>query len=437
MDFKVTPVFQKFWDIFKSRKYRQIVLYGGTRSSKTYSLMQGMVMELLTRKGIRITVWRNEKVTCRGTVMEDFADIINSNTMLSSVFIENKAKGTFTNKLNGSKIIFEGADSPGKVLGMKQTISIFNEITEFSEPVYLQITQRTEETIFADFNPSKKFWFDRMKLRKDTVFIHSDFRDNPFLSENIISQIKAYEPWESDSYYLDKGVPMYNGSRITKENQPPKHVENTKEKTANEYMWLVYGLGVGAEKPNKIYSGWEVMPRIEYMSLPYEEYYGLDFGTASPTACVGVKFDGDKTFYIDQKLYRPQSSSTKELHEVLPSAGITKDMSGVGDSAKMASIEKLRKEGFRIVPAKKGSGSVNAGIEVIQGFNIIYTNTSADLHEEYIGYSWEVDRYNKPTDRPIKMDDHLMDASRYIIHFLYYYLGIAARRDKEKAEAPS
>lgn len=432
MEFKVTRVFEKFYGIFKARKYRQIVLYGGSRSSKTYSLMQSMVMELLARKDIRITVWRNEKVTCRGTVMEDFRKIIHASPVLNATFIENKAKGSFINKLNGSIIIFEGADSIGKVLGMQQTISIFNEITEFSENVYLQITQRTEETIFADFNPSKKFWFDRMKLREDTFFIHSNFEDNPFLSEEIVKQLKSYEPWESGSYTIEKGVPTYNGKKITKDNQPPPHKKNIEEKTANEYLWLVYGLGVGAEKPNKIYYGWETIPRDMYKKLPYDEYYGIDFGTSSPTACVGVKFDGDNTMFIDQKLYRPQSSANRELSEVLPLVGVTQEMSGVGDSAKMALIEKLRNEGFRIIPARKGSGSVNAGIEVVQGFNIVYTQESEELNEEYQTYSWEVDRYNKPTDRPIKADDHLMDASRYIIHYLYYYLGIVNNKNKKQ-----
>ena len=300
MNFSVTRIFPKYNKLYLNRTYRQIVLYGGSRSSKTYTLMQSMVIEMMKRY-LRITVWRQEKVTCRATVMEDFRSIVNSDPLLMGLFKENKAKGTYTNVKNGAVIMFEGADSDRKVHGLKQHISIFNEITEFSEAAYLQITQRTEETIFADYNPSKKFWFQRMKFRSDTIFIHSNFEDNPFLSEEIVKQLKSYEPWETGSYQIENGVPMYKGKVITLKHTPPPHKKNVKEKTADTFMWLVYGLGIGAEKPNKIYRAWQKISIEDYNKLPYEEDYGLDFGSSNPTACVGIKYDGDRTFLLMKK----------------------------------------------------------------------------------------------------------------------------------------
>jgi len=433
MDFKVTRVFTKYNQIFLNKEYRQIVLYGGSRSSKTYQLMISMAIEMIKRPRLRITVWRNEKVTCRATVMEDFRSVVNSHPLLTTIFKENKAKGTYTNIKNGSIILFEGADSISKVLGLHQHISIFNEITEFAEAVYLQITQRTEETIFADYNPSKKFWFDRMKLRADTVFIHSYFKDNPFLAQPIIDQLLSYEPWLPDSYTIDKGVPKYKDKVITKEYHPPPHPTNIHEKTADEYMWLVYGLGIGAEKPNKIYRGWQSMTKAAYDLLPYDEMFGLDFGTSNPTACVGVKFDGDNTFFIDQKIYVPMSVAGTSLGKLLTAKGVKHDDMLVCDSAKMNYVKTLRQENFKAIPAKKGSDSINLGIEIVQSFNIVVTTRSEDIWEEEGGYSWELDRYNKPTDKPLKKDDHLMDALRYIITYIYWWYGLKSRKDKERA----
>ncbi len=423
MDFTTTPVFAKYHEIFQERKYRQIVLWGGSRSSKTYQLMVSMAIEMVKRPGLRITVWRNEKVTCRATVMEDFISVVNSQPLLQAIFERNKSQGSFTNTRNGAVILFEGADNPRKVHGLRQDISIFNEITEFNEQVYLQITQRTSETIFADYNPSKAFWFDRMKLRSDTIFIHSNFEDNPFLSDEIVAQLKSYEPWESGSYEVVDGVPIYNGQPISAFNRPPAHKKNVKEGTANEWMWLVYGLGIGAEKPNKIYHGWKRISRKEYAGLPYEENFGLDFGTANPTACVGVKWDGDNTIFIDEKIYLAMNQSLKPLHELLGEFLGNDDLL-VCDSAKKTYITELRQHGFKAVAARKGQDSVNWGIEVVQSFNIYVTTRSQNIWEEYSTYSWDLDRYNKPTDKPLKKDDHIMDAIRYIITYLYIYYGI-------------
>ena len=53
-------------------RYRQIVSMGGSRSSKSYSILQLLLLEMVSRKGIKITVWRNLKNVCRQTVLEDF-----------------------------------------------------------------------------------------------------------------------------------------------------------------------------------------------------------------------------------------------------------------------------------------------------------------------------------------------------------------------------
>lgn len=46
------------------------------------------------------------------------------------------------------------------VIGGQQTISFFNEVTEFSKEAYLQITCRTSDRVVVDYNPSKDFWME-------------------------------------------------------------------------------------------------------------------------------------------------------------------------------------------------------------------------------------------------------------------------------------
>ena len=426
MELQVTETFNITSIAYYSQKKRQIVSMGGSRSSKSYSILQLLMLEMIYRFNIRITVWRDTKVACRSTVLEDFKKIIMFDPSIFHKFKENKQNGTFTFMPTGSKIIFEGADSIGKVLGGAQDISFFNEVTEFSKAVYLQITQRTADRIFCDYNPSKDFWLENYRYDPDTVFVHSDFRNNAFCPEPIVKQLLSYEPWIPGSYDIIDGAVIYKGNPVSKFNQPPAHELNVKRKTANEYMWLVYGLGIGAEKPHRIYSGWRKISAEEFNGLDYVSYFGLDFGTSKPTAGVEVKYDGNGTFYVYPRMYIPLADINESLVTAvklnIPSIKLGKSII-IGDSAKEAYINTLRDAGHMILGAIKGSGSVHAGITSIQGLTICYVDDQ-NYSMEYNSYSWQIDRYEKATDEPIKVDDHYMDATRYIIAYLIKYLGI-------------
>ena len=407
-------------------RYRQIVSMGGSRSSKSYSILQMLLLEMMSRDNIKITCWRNLKNVCRDTIMEDFQEIIMFNETVFDDMKFNKQKGEFIYVPTGSRIIFEGADNIGKVLGSKQTISFFNEVTEFSEEVYLQITQRTSDRIICDYNPSKDFWLEKHRHRKDTCFIHSNFKNNRFCPSDIVNQLLSYEPWESGSYEIIGSEVHYNGSPISSTNQPPPHILNTEQKTSNEYMWLVYGLGIGAEKPNKVYHGWSKISVEDFDSVNYDSYFGIDFGARNPTALIEIKYNGDDAFFIKERFYSPLSDVEDSLptilkmrcRDIVPGSSLI-----VGDSAKMNYIQILANAGYNIVPATKGGGSVEAGISILQKFKIYYVD-SENLTREYDLYSWMVDRYGKATDIPMKDNDHLMDAFRYIVTYLVDYLGI-------------
>ena len=196
-------------------RYRQIVSMGGSRSSKSYSILQILMLEMIRRKAIKITVWRNTKVTCRSTVLEDFQKIIAFDSNIHKKFKYYKQEGAFVYIPTGSRIIFEGADSVGKVLGGEQQISFFNEVTEFNKEVYLQITQRTSDRVICDYNPSKDFWLEKYRHDTKTTFIHSSFRDNEYCPSEIVEQLLSYEPWISGTYDM-KSFRLYDLGELRK-----------------------------------------------------------------------------------------------------------------------------------------------------------------------------------------------------------------------------
>lgn len=443
MDLDCTEVFEKTYEAFHEitnsdeieksnfkidpiHRYRQIVSMGGTRSSKSYSILQLLLLEMVSRSNIKITVWRNMKNVCRSTVLEDFQRIIMFDYSIYKDIKENKQHGSFTYMPTGSRIVFEGADDIGKVLGSQQTISFFNEITEFREDVYLQITQRTSDRVICDYNPSKNFFLEKHRTNPNTKFIHSTYKDNFFCPPQIQLQVAGYDPWEEGSYDVIDSKVYYNGQPISPTNQPPPHILNVKNNTANEYMHLVYGLGIGAEKPNKIYRGWRQISDEQFNALPYESYFGLDFGASNPTAMVEVKYNGDGAFFIRERLYTPlqdiDDSLPTVIHLRVPQAVKGKSLI-VCDSAKDSYRQMLANSGYHIVGATKGGGSIEVGITLVQGFQIYFVPTDNLLFEEQ-NYSWQVDSNGRSLDTPLKADDHLMDAIRYIISYLVRYLNI-------------
>jgi len=425
MNFKVTKTFAKTANAYYDPHYRQIVSMGGSRSSKSYSFMQLFAIELARVKRLKITAWRDTKVTCRSTILEDFENIL-INQKIHNHFKENKQKGTFIHRKTGSKIVFEGADNIGKVLGGTQHVSFFNEVTEFSKDVYLQITQRTSHKVCCDYNPSKDFWLEKYRNDKRTKFIHSDFRDNAYCPKEIVKQLLSYEPWETGSYDVIDGQVYYRNQPITSYNQPPKNEENWAKGTADEYLWLVYGLGIGAEKPHKIYKGWKKISEEAFDALPYQSFFGIDFGAKNPTAIIEVKYDGDGQFFVKELFYQPLSDIQGSLPTILkkfcPQIKLSESLI-ICDSAKELYVNILKEAGYNAVKALKGNNTVSPGIIQVQGVNISYV-PSENLSTEYMNYSWQLDRYSKPTDEPEKKDDHLMDSLRYVITYLVRYFGI-------------
>ena len=429
MRFKVSKTFDVIYKAYISGLYRLIVAYGSSRSGKSYSIMQLFCMILMQKKNYKITVWRGTRVDAVGTILEDFKSVISNDPYLYAKFIFNKKDATFTCKKTGSVIHFMGTDVISKVLGMTQDISFFNEISHFSEEVFLQIKQRTKDMIFSDYNPSREFFIQKYASHDTSCFLRSTYKDNAeFLTDGIIADLEAYNPYEVGTTYVENNKLMHNGEEVSDDNIPPPHVSNVENKTANLYMHLVYALGLKAEKPNRIYSDWTTCSDAFFAGLEYESYFGGDFGTSSPTAMVEVKFDGDRTFYLHQRLYKPSSTMRMPLYEYIRtrmSPEISDEDLMVWDSAKKVMVDELKYAGLKAVSALKGQGSVQKRITQVQGFNIVFTESSEDLEEEYYNYSYKLDRYGLVTDDiDPKCIDHLMDATGYIISYLIAWLGI-------------
>ena len=76
LEIQHTPVFTKNFDALRNDKLRFIINQGGSRSSKTYSIAQMLIVYCLTTPNKMVSIIRKTFPTLRGTVMRDFFEVM-------------------------------------------------------------------------------------------------------------------------------------------------------------------------------------------------------------------------------------------------------------------------------------------------------------------------------------------------------------------------
>ena len=340
---------------------------GGTRSGKTYALLQWCIVKALEKKEI-ITIVRKTIPSLKRTVMKDFKDVM----QLLDIWNENdfNISDRIYTFYNDSIIQFISTDDAEKLRGLKSTILWLEEANEIDEESYFQLQIRTTGPIILSYNPtvSPYHW---IRVMGDCSRFFTTYKNNP---------------------YLDTTV--------------KKAIEELRQ--TNQKAWKVYGLGewVGNEKAIFEFTQIEWLPEdAEFIA------FGLDFGYSSdPTALASIwKYNNE--LYIVEHCYE-RGMVTNDIVTMLK--GVVKGREEIwADSAEPRLIEELYREGFNIKPVIKGKDSINFGIQVMQNYKINIPKTCQNLINEFYSYEWSSDRFGKQLDRPIDFNNHLIDAARY------------------------
>jgi hypothetical protein len=447
---QATIVFEQTWKAINARnedgtrKYKYIIHTGSSRSSKTHSILQIHWIVCMSSPNTRVSIWRETKADCKMTILSDLKKAVPTFPGYEDV-VFNKTESIYQFP-NGSTIEFMGGDEENRVHGFQGNVAHFNEPYNFKEDAFNQVDMRTSDFIIIDWNPKKRHFIDEVSNRDNAIVIHSTYKDNPFVPFEQKRKIESYLPIklcdavendlisESDVLSYDFNLNSINlsGSYIK---ELKRAVFNESQGTADAYMHAVYAKGLKSEKPNKIYRGWKKITLKEYHAIDEREYFGLDFGWANPTALVGVKYDGDKSFYIRPALYKPMNSMVGKngvgipLGEFLTAAGFpTGNVTyGWADSSdKEAGSDKSMINDLRtnyklnIVATKKPT--YKERWEFITKVNIFYVE---DDNFEYEYDNYELEYINgAPTGKPVKKDDHYMNGFEYGIWGIKKYLNI-------------
>ena len=366
---KATEVFQKNYDATK----RFVVNIGGSRSTKTYSILQLLIVKALSsEEPLTISVVRKSFPSLRISVMRDFFNILKELDLYS---VENHNKSEHTYTLGQTIIEFFSIDDAQKRRGTKRDILYVNEANELTSEDFFQLQVRTTTQVFMDFNPSEYFWYNtELESRDDVEVIKSTYKDNPYLNEDQIKEIERLQ-FTDYQYYQIYALGEFAGD-----------------------VDLVYTHNIVDTIP---------IDKAKLIAL------GMDFGfTNDPTTLIEVWKQGED-LYLNEILYDTNLTNS-DIAEKLREAGVDRYMEIIADSAEPKSIEEISRMGFNIKPAMKGPDSIKNGIDILKRHKINVTKESTNLIQEFRRYKWVTNKEGQKLNKPIEQWNHALDAVRYV-----------------------
>ena len=365
MEIKSTVIFEKNYEALNDPGIRFVINEGGSRSSKTYSLCQLVIIYCLQNNNKVVSIIRKTFPALRATVLRDFIEILKE-LNIYSVEDHNKSEHIYTFP-NGSIVEFFSVDDEQKIRGRKRDIAWCNEANELYFDDFTQLNMRTESKLIFDYNPSESTSWLYELPQEESIMIKSTYRDNPFLPQSIRTQIEDL-------------------------------------KRTDEALYQIYALGEKAISKSNIYSQWSFVAHRPARFVKY--VYGLDFGYNHPTALMRVYYC-DKDIYVEPVIYESYLTTTM-LIEKLSTLGIEQTVSILADYSRPEIIQEMNIAGYDVINANK---VVKKGIDNLKTFGVICQDDKA-LKREYENYKWKkVGDFI--TDEPVKLFDDAMDAIRY------------------------
>lgn len=374
--FKTTWVYEQnalAW-LSRSKGIHRALNEGGTSSSKTYSILQLLILIAeRSKNSIVISIVSESLPHLKRGCIRDFFNILNE----SQDNNPNYSKTEFTYHFPRADIEFFGADDSDKVRGPRRDVLFINEGNNIPWEAARGLDIRTNKFTFVDWNPVSEFW------------AHENWIGSP---EN------AY----IHSTYLD-ALSVLSPELVTK-------IEEQKNKDPN--WWHIYGEGKLGRIEGLVYPFFQQVDKLPESGI---EYFGLDFGYSNdPSVLVKNIIKGDELY--SQELFYESGLTNDAIAHKMEEIGIRKHYSEIyADSAEPKSIDEIKKFGFNIKPCPKGADSVEYGHQKIRQFKQFWTKESTRCIKEQRNFRYITDKDGAFTEKTTHLYSHGMDARRYAI----------------------
>ncbi len=365
---------------------------GSAGSAKSYFITQKLIIRALNEK-IKILVCRRYGTTLRNTCFSLFKDILAKWKLTEYVKIR---ETDFTIRFpNGSEIIFMGLDEETKLLSLNNIGAIFiEEAYEVPKPIVEQLNLRlrgnTEnQQILMAWNPiNRNHWlydFCEVNPPQSFIYLHSTFRDNPFLNAQYIKELEE----------------MYTRNPA-------------KARIFCDGLW-------GVDSEGLVITNWqekEFNP-MELAAAGLEHRAGMDLGWIDKSAIIDTLYDRDNhTIYVFNEFYK-SGCQLSELATAIKDMNLHRTKVFV-DAAEPRSIQFFKNEGIRAEACAKGKDSIKAGLMFLQDNMIIVHPKCRNFINELENFSYiKSKQTGEWTEDTTHEWSHAIDACRYAYSDIY------------------
>ena len=365
-----------FTDILHGGKI--VILQGGTRSGKSFSAVQYLIVKALEESNCTISIVRKSFPSLRISVLRDFKSIMKELNIWNDDLWKATENAYFFE--NGSMIEFLSVQDSERRKGSKRDYLFAEEANELDYADWFQLFIRTTTKAIMAYNPSfppQTHWItNQVHTHPEATVFKSSYRDNPFLEDSIVTEIER----------LKDTSPSY---------------------------WTVYGNGEFGMAEGLIFDNFSIITEIpedaEFMGT------GLDFGYTNDESAAVALWKGKDGIYLDELFYM-KGLLTSQIGNLLKGVdNVYGRQQVIGDSSEPRTIAEIFGMGINIKPATKGPGSIMTGIDTMLQQKIFITKSSKNLIDEMYSYTWLLDKNENPLNQPDpKCNDHAIDAARYI-----------------------
>jgi len=382
---------RKFGTVWNSLRPYQI-WYGGRGSAKSWTKATQFLLKAQSQRYLRGVFARATQKNVRASQFQLFKDLVRRFPCFHNQFTFQESGMRITCRATGNYMMGGSFEQPDTLRSVPDPTDFWAEepITRESQinrQDFLDIvgSLRNPEGVQTQFH----FTFNPISMQ---TWIYEDF----FL-KNLYDCEKLFINYWENPYRPQSTIDFLESLKII----DPKR-------------YRVDALGEwGIAHEGLIYKDWEAVDE-----MPEPDYYGVDFGHTNPAALVQAAVRDEmgqprKTLFWQELLYETghtEASLIARFREI----GVKKHIPMICDNESPATIEALRRAGYRAVPCKKYAGSVWDGINHVLDHELKIVRGSENLFAEIGNYCWDVLPNGKLREEPEKNSVcHALDAGRY------------------------
>lgn len=367
---------------FLTQPARYKVAYGGRGSAKSWSVARVLCL-LAASKPIRILCARELQSSIRDSVHRLLADQIEALNLSARLEVQNaEIRG-----VNGSLFIFEGLRHNTTKIKSMEGIDICwveeaERVSEESWKILVPTIRKPGSEIWVTFNPEQ-----------ETDPTYTRFVKNPPPDAIVRKVNHDQNPW----FPIELRKEMEYDYRVDPDSAA--HIWGGECKKIGDAQVLKGKWVIDDFTPEADWNG---------------PYYGADWGfSQDPTTLVRMWIH-KRNLYIEHEAYGVgvEITETPALFDNVPGS---RNHTIRADSARPETISYMKRQGFNIMAAKKGPGSVEDGIAHLRGYEkiVIHSRCKYAAQEARL-YSYKVDKLTGDI-LPILLDanNHIIDAVRY------------------------